>query len=36
MPREMAEKYAAEEGLLFMEASAKTGEGVKEVFDRIG
>lgn len=31
----MAEKYALEEGLLFLEASAKTGENVKEVFEMI-
>lgn len=36
MPRELAETYAQEEGLLFAEASAKTGEGVEEVFMEIG
>ncbi|RXK40918.1 rab family protein [Tremella mesenterica] len=35
MPREMGEKYAQEEGLLFAEASAKTGEGVEELFMEI-
>lgn len=34
--RELAEAYAQEEGLLFAEASAKTGEGVEEVFMEIG
>lgn len=34
--REMAEAYAKEEGLLWMEASAKSGEGVNEVFEMIG
>jgi Ras-related protein Rab-5C len=36
VPREVAEKYAKEEGLLFMEASAKTGEGVQELFVEVG
>ena len=35
-PREMGEQYAQEEGLLFAEASAKTGEGVEELFMAIG
>ncbi|GAA5989885.1 hypothetical protein JCM10908_002362 [Rhodotorula pacifica] len=30
-----AQKFADEEGLLFMEVSAKTAQGVKEVFDKI-
>jgi Ras-related protein Rab-5C len=34
--REMAEKFAADEGLLFAEASAKSGEGVQELFMEIG
>lgn len=34
--REMGEQYAKEEGLLFAEASAKTGEGVEELFMEIG
>ncbi|OWZ61865.1 hypothetical protein AYX14_06011 [Cryptococcus neoformans] len=33
--REMGEQYAKEEGLLFAEASAKTGEGVEELFMEI-
>lgn len=33
---EEAEKFAADEGLMFMEVSAKTAEGVKDVFDQIG
>ncbi|BGP58115.1 hypothetical protein JCM8202_006183 [Rhodotorula sphaerocarpa] len=32
---EEAEKFAADEGLMFMEVSAKTAEGVKDVFDQI-
>jgi len=32
VPREMAEAYAKEEGLLFAEASAKTGDGVNDLF----
>ena len=36
VPREMAEAYAKEEGLLFAEASAKTGDGVSELFITLG
>ncbi|KWU44330.1 ras-domain-containing protein [Rhodotorula sp. JG-1b] len=32
---EEAQKFADEEGLMFMEVSAKTAQGVKEVFDKI-
>jgi hypothetical protein len=34
--REEAERYAEAEGLLFAEASAKTGEGVSDIFMKIG
>lgn len=34
--REMGEQFAQEEGLLFTEASAKTGDGVEELFLEIG
>lgn len=34
--KEEAEEYAKETGLLFAETSAKTGEGVVEVFTEIG
>ena len=34
--KEEAESYAKEAGLLFAETSAKTGEGVVEVFTEIG
>lgn len=34
--RELGEQYAEEEGLLFAEASAKTGDGVQELFLEIG
>jgi Ras-related protein Rab-5C len=34
--REMGERFAEEEGLLFTEASAKTGDGVEELFMEIG
>lgn len=34
--REMAEEYAKEEGLLFAEASAKSGDGVEDLFMEIG
>lgn len=36
VPRELAEQYAKEEGLLFAEASAKSGQGVSEVFIELG
>lgn len=32
---EEAQKYAAEEGLLFCEVSAKSAEGVKGLFDQV-
>lgn len=35
IPREEAEAYAKEAGLLFFETSAKTGAGVEEVFTEI-
>ena len=35
-PRELGETFAQEEGLLFMEASAKSGDGVEELFMEIG
>jgi Ras-related protein Rab-5C len=35
-PRAMGEQFAQEEGLLFTEASAKTGDGVEELFAEIG
>jgi Ras-related protein Rab-5C len=34
--QEEAQKYAEEEGLLWFEASAKSGTGVKEIFTAIG
>lgn len=34
--KEEAQKYAEEEGLLWTEASAKSGEGVQEIFTAIG
>lgn len=36
IPKEMGELFAEEEGLLFGEASAKTGEGVEGLFMEIG
>lgn len=36
VPREEAEAYAQEAGLLFYETSAKTGEGIVEIFTEIG
>ncbi|GAA5862748.1 hypothetical protein JCM3774_001907 [Rhodotorula dairenensis] len=35
VPTEEAQRFADEEGLMFMEVSAKTAEGVKQVFDKI-
>lgn len=35
-PRELAETFAKEEGLIFLEASAKTGENVNELFEQVG
>jgi len=35
VPREEAQAYASEAGLLFFETSAKTGEGVVEIFTEI-
>ncbi|WWC86763.1 uncharacterized protein L201_001642 [Kwoniella dendrophila CBS 6074] len=34
-PKEMGERFAQEEGLLFAEASAKSGDGVEELFMEI-
>jgi len=34
--QEEAQKYAEEEGLMWCEASAKTGEGVQDIFMTIG
>ncbi|CCH43933.1 Ras-related protein [Wickerhamomyces ciferrii] len=35
VPKEIAETFASEEGLLFFEVSAKSGEGIKEIFTKI-
>ena len=35
-PKELGERFAEEEGLLFAEASAKSGEGVEGLFMDIG
>jgi Ras-related protein Rab-5C len=35
-PRELGERFAEEEGLFFCEASAKSGDGVEELFMEIG
>jgi Ras-related protein Rab-5C len=36
VPREEAQAYAVEAGLLFFETSAKTGEGIVDIFTEIG
>lgn len=35
-PRELGEEFAQQEELLFTEASAKSGEGVEDMFMTIG
>lgn len=36
MPKEAGEKAGKENGVLFLEVSARTGENISEIFEKIG